>query len=165
MSQRAVPGGHSDSSPFPIKGAQFHQMCYTVQYSTPRRSLCLINTGRPVTNHASVLARQIPDVCYLLCTKRPTLFFLFIFPSCIASCRACIPCFTICLTILHGDLSQNRQMQNNDVLLPSLVGATRFPDIACPCLHLGLPCAVPPVFSLLSGFFYPSPLPLYRSTQ
>lgn len=68
---------------------------------------------------------------------------------------------------------QFRPGKNNDVLLPTRAGATRLPDIACSCLHLGLPCAVRPVSlpatsanPFLSGshslsFARPSLRPLY----
>jgi hypothetical protein len=135
---------------------------------------------RPVTKHIS-RAKQISDV------KRNTLPSISRASSSHGSARPC--CFIVLLRVLSaslahylllrsgGDLSRSNSnpAKDNDVLLPTLAGATRLPDIACPCLHLGLPCAVRPVSlpassesanPFLSGshslsFARPSLLPLY----
>lgn len=118
----------------------------------------LIITGRPVTKH---IRGKSPTTTFDFqgsSTKRPTLFHCsFFFPSCVASCRACLP------SLPHrsgGDLSRSNSNPAKQRRPSSFYGgATRLPDIACPCLHLGLPCAVRPVsFSPLSFTRLSSPI-------
>lgn len=139
---------------------------------------------RPVTKHIC-LAKQIPDVKrifisipYLrfqgqLSHQAPDLVSLFFF-----SLRVLLRVVPASMPhhLPHrsdGDLSLSNLKPAKQRRSSSYSGgATRLPDIACPCLHLGLPCAARPVSLPVSSAnpfpsgshslsFYPSLLPPY----
>ena len=119
--------------------------------STPMLHSAIVQCMRPMTNHISASPGNSPTCVtfdfqgqLLPPSARPCFIvpFFFLLRAYIASCRACLY-----LPLRSGGLVtvQFKPGKNNDVLLPTLAGATRLPDIACSCLHLGLPCAVRPV--------------------
>jgi hypothetical protein len=140
---------------------------------------------RPVTKHIG-LAKQIPDVKRIFIfntlpsisrasssNQAPDLVSLFFF-----FLRALLRVVPASMPhhLPHrsgGDLSLSNLKPAKQRRSSSYSGgATRLPDIACPCLHLGLPCAVRPVSLPVSSAnpfpsgshslsFYPSLLPLY----